>query len=255
LASTSVGWIVCHISSFFKAVFIIACGDRRSGQPDTIFIDPESTYCDRGFWEWDQLPPSELPRGHRLVLERCSTVLGKYGAKARTFIENTTAMMSLPSLPQLPESLTKTLQERLSRPDQGLSSAGPSSNNGAENRDSWISKLMLILGAVFRFTAHVKVWINDSGIFVAGTVGFRAAAGYFQAAEEASNGPIMTGKLRYHITWGQVLEYVMQFLSNIWDKVSEAVAWIWERIKSLGRSLWPVNCSGIEYMPLVLLAR
>ncbi|KAL2121697.1 hypothetical protein VTJ04DRAFT_2152 [Mycothermus thermophilus] len=218
LASTSVGWIACQISSSFKAVFIIACGDSRSGQPDTIFIDSDSTYCGHSIWEWDQLLPSQLPRGYRLVLERCSTVLGTCVEKAKSFIESASPRLCWASFPQLPEAHLKRLQEVLSQPDPASSSTAPSSNNGAANRDSWLSKLKLILRAVFRFTAHVKVWINDSGIFVAGAVGLGVATGYFQVAEDASSGPIMTGKLRYHITWRQVLEYVMQFLSNIWDK-------------------------------------
>jgi hypothetical protein len=256
LVSTAVNRIACKISNLFKNVYIIACGDQRSNQPDTFIIDPTSTYCGRLIWEWDQLPPDQLPSGHRLVLDRCATVLETVVTAARNYIEKSTPYLTLASSTRISkESVEKVEQTLIPPEDQAASSRKPGSVNKTASRDSWISKLKVILETVFGLTAHVKVWFNNAGIFIPGTPGFRVAAGYSPAAEEARSRPYVAGKLRYHLTWEQVLDYVRRKLSSIWDKVCSAVARIWERIKSLGHRLRQFNSSGDGYMPLEPLAR
>ncbi|KXH37392.1 hypothetical protein CSIM01_06160 [Colletotrichum simmondsii] len=249
MVSSAIESVFYLIDSFIKNVYIKVCGIVRTNTRYKLRIDEKSTYCSHpsDSWLYSKLSAAgthELTHFNGIYFPHRER---DYNHEAEALDLDREDLWSEFGAEKKREILKKLREVKIEYEQMSSSSApGAHPNSGADtpragNGPGFFKALLsAVVGIVSGLgAADGVVWLNTSGVFINGPLGFRLAAGYASAgvaggACAAGVGVgIGAGAATYLVPWDLLWKIMKSLFAQIWGCVRDLFAWLCEKIKSL----------------------
>ncbi|KAI5462031.1 hypothetical protein BGZ63DRAFT_463153 [Mariannaea sp. PMI_226] len=251
--SSTIKRITYDIPNDIKDVQVAPC--RPPGRPDVLLVSSTSTYCGVKTYAWDQRTDPKLRKGGYQIshAEGCHFDISDDMDEARILLQVpvTAFDMSPEEQAKITHEVRKFQEDAMSESnmDTGVSSSAENAPSpAADDTNTWFQRakslIAVLVGAGAGLAAMAGTfWVSAGGVYLKGPLGLSMAAGYFNMCAiggvciAGTGAAIAAGAAVYFIPWDKFWNYLKNRLWQVWEKICNALTWIWEQMKTLGKKV------------------